>query len=46
MAGRIVVSSEFMEFIPVIQLAEGMYIVKIQEWETGLIYNKKIIIQH
>ncbi len=45
-SGKILLRSEFMEFIPVVQLANGMYFVKIREWETGLVYNKKIIIQH
>jgi hypothetical protein len=43
--GRKVWTSEYQEFIPVIDFAPGIYFVQITEWETGVKYNAKIAVQ-
>jgi hypothetical protein len=43
--GRKVWTSEYQEFIPVIDFAPGIYFVQITEWETGVRYNAKIAVQ-
>lgn len=45
-AGKQLLSSEYQEFIPVIDLADGIYFIKLTDWETSIRYNMKIVVQH
>ncbi len=45
-AGRRVWSSTFQEFIPVVDFNTGIYFIQLTDWETGIRYNEKVMIQH
>ncbi len=45
-SGKTVLSSDFMEFIPTVQLENGIYFIQINDWETGQIYHHKVVVQH
>lgn len=45
-AGKKIMSSEYQEFIPVVDLENGIYFVQLTEWETSIRYTMKIVVQH